>query len=118
MITQDPFVMVLAGYAAISALHHFLGSKAIEKYALAQGMLSAERTVKLTALLLLGIAVALILDKTTEYAAYVLAGFMVLSALTVHKFWNVTDLEFRVSEGLHFVKNFAFAGLILVYFML
>ena len=118
MINSDPIGLVLAGYALISALHHFLGSKAIEKYAVGQGILSAERTVKLTAILLLGISVALLLDKTAYYGAVGLGGFMALSAFTVHKFWQAPNPESRVSEGLHFLKNLALAAVIAVYYML
>ena len=118
MMNTDPIGLILAGFAIISALHHILGTKPLEKYALSHGMLSADRSVKLSALFLLVTAVLFFSEDLAVYGAYCLSGFLVLTAITIHKFWNVNDRLLRMSEGLNFLKNIFFAVVILAYYML
>lgn len=117
MLNTDPIGWVLCGYAAISALHHFIGTKALERYAISQGLLSADRSVKITALLLVGIAVCFTLDDLAVFGGYGLGGFLLISAFTVHKFWDIADPTLRVSESLHFTKNLFFGAIVVLYYV-
>ena len=98
----------------LSALNHILNGKAMEKYALRRGVLNANQTVKMSGLFLLLAGAALYVEKVQLYAVYALCGFMLVAAVTVHKFWEDSEQEIRLLEGMHFVKNLVLIVMLLL----
>lgn len=116
-MNTDPVSLVLAGYTLISALHHIFNSKALTKYALHHDVLSGDKSVKLSALLFLLLTALFLLPEFATYAGYALAGYFGLMAFAVHRFWYESDPTLRMSELLHFIKNFFFGGVVLAHFL-
>ncbi len=116
-MNTDPISLVLAGYTLISALHHIFNGKALQKYALHHDVLGADRSVKMSALLFLLMTVLFLLPEFAVYAGYSLSGYFILMAFAVHRFWYESDPTLRMSELLHFIKNFFFGGVVLIHFL-
>ena len=116
-MNTDPISLVLAGYTLISALHHILNGKALQKYALHHDVLSADKSVKLSALLFLLLTALFLLADFAPYAGYALAGYFGLMAFGVHRFWYENEPTLRMSELLHFIKNIFFAGVVSAHYM-
>ncbi|MDX1476804.1 MAG: hypothetical protein R3301_03825 [Saprospiraceae bacterium] len=102
-----------AGVAFLTALFQLINQKPLEKYAVGQGMLSADRSTKLSTFFLLVCGAACLFAEVQVYGMYALAGFMLLSAFLIHKFWDEPDKATRFTEGLQFVKNLMIAGLLI-----
>jgi putative oxidoreductase len=77
----------------MSGMNHFMQYEAMAGYARSSGVPSPE-------------------------GALLLAGFLVVSALMMHRFWGVADAVQAQSQLTHFFKNLALAGgaLLIVYF--
>jgi hypothetical protein len=116
-MNTDPISMVLAGYTLISALHHIFNGKALEKYALHHDVIGADRSVKMSVLIFLLLTVLFLLPEFAAYAGYALSGYFILMAFAVHRFWYESDATLRMSELLHFIKNFFFGGVVLAHFL-
>jgi uncharacterized membrane protein YphA (DoxX/SURF4 family) len=58
-----------------------------------------------------------LLPDFAAYAGYGLAGYLILMAFAVHRFWYVSDPALRMSELLHFSKNFFFGGVVIAHFL-
>jgi uncharacterized membrane protein YphA (DoxX/SURF4 family) len=116
-MNADPISLVLAAYMLTSALHHIFNGKALQKYALHHDVLGADRSVKMSALIFLIMTVLFLLPEFAAYAGYTLSAYFVLMAFAVHRFWYESNPVLRMSELLHFIKNFFFGGVVLVHFL-
>lgn len=108
-ISLDTIQLVIGGYFVLSGLIQVFKGKAYERYALDQGVVNTSQTVKFAALALIALGVVSMLPGISKYGFYGLSIFMVLSGLSIHKFWESKDISCRVSEGLHFGKNLVMA---------
>ena len=116
-MNTDPISLVLAGYTLVSALHHIINGKALQKYALHNDVLGADRSVKMSALIFVILTALFLIPEFAAMAGYTLAGYFVLMAFAVHRFWYESDPILRMSELLHFFKNLFFGGVVVVYYL-
>ena len=114
MIDNMNFAYVAAAGAILAAVLHLLGGKTLERYAVHRGILSAGRTIKFTALILVVLAVVCVLPDFAIYGMRGLAGYAILTAFIMHKFWDEQDNAVRIHETSHFLKNLVLAGLLIV----
>ena len=111
----DTLLIILGAMFIISGLFHFINSSTIEKYAIDRGLLNANVAVKMSGVLLMGAGIVLIaFPEYHQYGFYVLAGFHVLAAIIIHRFWEEKSVEKQLVEGIHFMKNLIIMILFLI----
>lgn len=89
---------------------HFTGLDQTAEYAASRGVPAPRFMTLLTggALLLGGLSVVLWIQ--VEVGTWLLAGFLLVSAFTIHDFWAFEDPDRREVEQAMFMKNVALAG--------
>ncbi len=86
-------------------LFHFWKSGMLEKYAVERGVLNPTIAIRMSGVFLILSGISLQMDQYRDYGLYVLSGFLVLSALVMHKFWDETKPKAQLLEFVHFVKS-------------
>jgi putative oxidoreductase len=99
-----------------SGFGHFAAAEAIQGYARQQGAPAPNVTVPLTGAVIIASGLAVILGVLADLAALLIAGFLVLTASIIHRFWKVQDPQTRQMEQIQFSKDLALAGAALVIF--
>ncbi|MBH1937678.1 DoxX family membrane protein [Streptomyces sp. AV19] len=94
----------------LSAFGHLTKTKAMAGYAASKGLPAAGLAVAGSGLLLLAGGLSLLLGVWADLGALLLAVFLVLSALTMHRFWQEAEPMARQQEMTHFQKDIALAG--------
>jgi len=108
-IDQSTIFILIGIYFIISGVIQIIKGKSFDRYALDKGVVNAGHTVKFASLAIIVFGVLVMLPDLSEYGFYGLSLFLVISALSIHKFWECKDVSSRVSEGLHFGKNIGMA---------
>lgn len=111
-ISLETIRYMIGGYFILSGLLQIIYGKSYELYALDQGVVNTSQTVKFAALALVALGVVVMLRGVAQYGFYGLAVYMIISALSIHKFWEGKDVSSRVGEGLQFGKNIGLAILL------
>lgn len=70
----------------------------------------------LTIVVEVGGGLLLILGLVPRVAAVVLAGFVIIATATSHLFWLIPDPAAQAGQQIHFLKNVAILGGLLIYF--
>jgi len=102
------------GLIAFMGLNHFVQSDAMAGYAEAKGLPAPAVMVYASGLVLVLGGLGIALGVFPVVGAVVIAGFLVVAALTFHDFWTVPD-EQAQDEMTHFLKNLAMAGAVLAF---
>lgn len=105
MLDIEQIKIIIASFFIGAGLLQIIKGKSYEQYALQQGVVNSSNTVKFAALALIALGITALIPKIQEYGFYGLCIFQVISALSIHKFWEGKTSEDRVSESLHFAKN-------------
>jgi uncharacterized membrane protein YphA (DoxX/SURF4 family) len=111
-IDKDIILILVGIYFIISGIIQIIKGKSYERYALNQGVVNASHTVKFAALAMVVLGSIVLIPSLFEYGVYGLCIYMIISALSIHKFWEGKEITDRVSEGLHFGKNIGIAILL------
>jgi uncharacterized membrane protein YphA (DoxX/SURF4 family) len=91
-------------------LNHFMNRTEMTQYAAYKGVPAASLSVLASgAVLVLG-GLGIILGVYPVVSAAAIAGFLVVSAITMHDFWTVDDPEDQQTEMVQFLKNAALTG--------
>jgi putative oxidoreductase len=110
--------VLLALIFIVSGFGKITGYDGTAAYMASKGMPLIAVLLPLTILTELGGGLALAAGFKARYAAFLLAGFSILSALVFHDFWNVTDAMQHMSQQINFMKNVSMAGGLLMVFSL
>ncbi|QRY45177.1 DoxX family protein [Mycolicibacterium nivoides] len=98
-------LFVLAGTAQVIAPHRDAELAAVRRVRfVTPGLVRLGGVVQALA------GIAVILGIRTTVAAGMLAVFLVVATLTMHRFWAAEDPAERASEQAHFLKNVALIG--------
>lgn len=108
-IDKSTIFILIGVYFIISGLIQIIKGKSYDRYALDKGVVNAGHTVKFASLAMIVLGVLVLLPDLSKYGFYGLTIFLVISAFSIHKFWECKDVSGRVSEGLHFGKNLVMA---------
>ena len=106
------FIFILSGFGKIT------GYDGTAQYMAMKHMPLIPVLLPLTILTELGGGIALAVGFKARWAAFLLAGFSLLSALVFHDFWNVTDAMQHMNQQINFLKNVSIAGGMLMVFAL
>jgi uncharacterized membrane protein YphA (DoxX/SURF4 family) len=101
--------VLVGAVIAFMGLNHFLQTEEMTGYAQHKGIPAPRLSVLASgAMLVLG-GVGIVVDVFPLVSAVAIAGFLVVSGLTMHDFWAV-DEEQQQDELTHFLKNVVMAG--------
>jgi putative oxidoreductase len=101
--------VLFGGVLAFMGLNHFLQLDQMTGYAQHKGLPAAKLSVVLSGLALVLGGVAVIAGIYPVVGAVVLAGFLLVAALTMHDFWAVPEDQTQ-DEMTSFLKNVVMAG--------
>lgn len=110
--------VLLAAVFLLSAVGHLTQSKGMAQYAQSKGVPAAESGVILSGLVFALGGLGLVLGIWTDVAALLIALTLVPVSLMMHAFWKESDPMARQGELVHFNKNLALIGGLLVVFYL
>jgi len=95
---------------AFTGLNHFTDLDTMAGYAEFKGLPAPRFSVVASGLVLVLGGVGLVVGAYPVLAAGALAGFLLVSAVTMHDFWSVDDPEEKQNEMTSFLKNVYGAG--------
>lgn len=98
------FIFILSG------LNHFLQFETTKSYTAAAGLPFPGPATLVSGLVLLLGGLSVLLGYHARVGALLLAGFLLLSGLTVHAFWRYPDPMMAADQQIHFLKNLSMAG--------
>lgn len=110
--------VLLAAVFLLSAVGHLTQRKGMAQYAQSKGVPAAEAGVVLSGLVFALGGLGLVLGIWTDVAALLIALTLVPVSLMMHAFWKESDPMARQGELIHFNKNLALIGGLLVVFYL
>lgn len=100
-------------YSAIfimSGLNHFMKLNDMTQYATMKKIPFPKISVMVTGAVILFGGLGILFGYQTILAGYLLIGFLVVSAFTMHNFWSVSDPTAKMGEMVNFMKNLSLAG--------
>ncbi|MFG1421947.1 DoxX family protein [Roseixanthobacter liquoris] len=65
----------------------------------------------------IGLPILLVLGVVPRLTAFLTGGFVVVTALIAHRFWDVADPAAAAGQQIHFLKNAAIVGGTMFYFV-
>lgn len=101
--------ILLAAIFVLSGASKIAGFDGTVQYMQASGLPAAQLLLPLVILLEIGGGLALALGFQARIAAFLLAGFTLLTAILFHNFWAM-PAEMQMIEQIMFMKNLAIAG--------
>ncbi|MFB6254136.1 MAG: DoxX family protein [Halobacteriaceae archaeon] len=102
--------LLFGGIIAFMGLNHFLNREDMIGYATHKGIPAPQVAVLGSGFLLVTSGIGIIVGLFEIVAAIGIAGFLIISAITMHDFWNINDPEQQQTEMTQFLKNVALAG--------
>lgn len=96
-------LFVMSGWAKLTGFEGTVG------YVASNGLPVPQLFAALTILVELGGGILLILGLFSRLAAFIMAGFTLLTIVVVHHFWTMADAEMQMNQ-LMAMKNLAIAG--------
>ncbi|MEK7635590.1 MAG: DoxX family membrane protein [Patescibacteria group bacterium] len=106
--------LLLGGYFIISGINHFTKLGMLEGYTQSKGVPMPKAAVIITGILLLLGGLGILLGVYVEWAILALVIFLVSVTFIMHAFWKVQEPNMRMSEMVHFMKNLALLGALLM----
>ena len=100
----------------MSGLSHFMQLDEMSQYAGSKGLPAPKVAVVLSGVVILLGGLSILFWKQVVIGAWLLAGFLVLAAFTMHDFWAVEDPQQQQTEMAQFMKNIALAGAAIVFY--
>lgn len=101
-----------------SGVNHFLQVNQMVPYVQSVGLPAPRLAVLGSGALLLVCGLCVLLGVVTRLSAALIALFLVVSAVTMHRFWGLADPLASQMQLVHFLKNLSMAGgaLLITYF--
>ncbi|MGX6447559.1 DoxX family protein [Patulibacter sp. S7RM1-6] len=110
--------VLLAAIFLLSAIGHLTQSKGMAQYAASKGVPAAEAGVIASGLVFLLGGLAIVLGVWADLGALAIALTLIPVSVMMHPFWKETDPQAKQGEQIHFNKNLALIGGLLVLFYL
>jgi uncharacterized membrane protein YphA (DoxX/SURF4 family) len=93
-----------------SAANHFMAVDNMAGYAGSKGIPSPRLAVLGSGVWLIVGALGVLLNVQVVIAGILVAVFLVVTAVTMHNFWTVSDEQMKMVEMTQFMKNMMLAG--------
>jgi uncharacterized membrane protein YphA (DoxX/SURF4 family) len=110
--------IIVGGYFLMAGFNHFANANMMAGYAQAKGTPSPKLAIWGTgALLVLGGA-SFLLGFHPTIGTILLVIFLLGVSFKIHNFWTISDPQARMNEQVHFSKNVAMIGFLLMTLMI
>lgn len=106
--------LIFGAYFLQNAYNHFKNLDGLTAYATSKGVPSARAAVFVSGVLLMLGGLGVVFGIAPEASLALLLVFLVPVTFKMHAFWKETDPNARMQELLHFYKNLALIGAILM----
>ncbi len=100
-----------------SGLGHFMQLEEMSEYAGQKGVPAPKLMIVVTGVVVLLGGLSILFWTQVIIGAWLLAGFLLLAAFTIHNFWAVEDPQQAQVEMQQFMKNLALAGAAIVFYV-
>ena len=115
METLSILGQVLFGlFFIFNGFNHLTKNKMMASYAASKGVPIPNIAVFVTGLMLLGGGLSIVSGWYLNYGLWLLVIFFVLVTLIMHNFWADKEPQMRMMNMIHFMKNSALLGAILM----
>ncbi|HEY4048316.1 MAG TPA: DoxX family protein [Acidobacteriaceae bacterium] len=101
---------IFGGFFLYNGINHFRQSKALAGYAAAKQIPNPDLSVKASGVLLTAAGASLLLGLKPKAGALGVIGFLAVSSVLFHDFWNKEDPQQKQGDLVHFSKNLALAA--------
>lgn len=106
--------LIFGGYFLMNAWSHFKNLESMTGYAESKGVSSPRSAVFVSGVLLLLGGLGVVFGIAPEASLAVLLIFLVPVTFKMHAFWKATDPNARMTDMMHFYKNLALIGALLM----
>lgn len=106
--------VLVAAFFLMGAINHFSKAEMMAGYAKSQGTPAPKLAVIGTGVLLLVGGLSILLGYHPGFGALLLIVFLAGVSVQMHAFWRVADPVAKQNEMIHFMKNVATIGLLLM----
>lgn len=106
--------IIAGGFFIMNAVNHFTKLNMMVPYAQSKGLPAPKAGVVGTGVLLLLGGLSLLLGYHPTVGAILLVVFLLATSFTMHNFWAIKDPQQKMGETVHFSKNIALLGFVLM----
>ena len=106
--------IITGGFFIMNGFNHFTKLSMMAPYAQSKGLPAAKAGVAGTGVMLLLGGLSLLLGYHPTVGAILLVVFLLATSFTIHNFWTVKDPQQKMGEMVHFSKNIALLGFVLM----
>lgn len=110
--------IIVGGYFLMAAFNHFTNTGMMAGYAQSKGTPAPKLAVMGTGVLLLLGGASFLLGYHPTIGTILLVIFLLGVTLKIHNFWTISDPMARMNEQVHFGKNVAMIGFLLMTLMI
>jgi len=102
--------VVFSFFFIYSGFNHLTKLSMYSQYAGASGVPAPTLATAVSGLMLLAGGLSILLGVKPGWGAILIFLFLIPAAVTVHKFWGISDPMMAANQAAHFWKNIALAG--------
>jgi putative oxidoreductase len=110
--------IIVGGYYLMAGFNHFMNANMMAGYAQSKGTPGAKAAVIGTGILLVLGGASFLLGYHPTIGTGLLILFLLGVSFKIHNFWTLSDPQARMNEQVHFGKNVAMIGFLLMTLMI
>lgn len=100
-----------------SGLTHLTNLEEMSQYAGSKGLPAPKLATAVSGLVIIAGGLSILFWQWVSVGSWLLAGFLLVAAFTMHDFWTLEDPQQKQSEQGQFMKNLALAGAAILFFL-
>ncbi len=101
-------LLILLGlFFMLNGVNHLFNTHIYEEYAHKRGLISPRLMVRISGVALIFGGLSLMSNFAMIFGIIGLSIFLIIASFTIHKFWQESETEMRMFEGMNFAKNMA-----------
>ena len=102
--------ILFGGFFLYNGINHLKSRKALAQYAAAKKVPNPDEAVVVSGLVLAIGGASMILGVKPKLGVAALTGFLAITSIMMHDFWNLQDPADKQNNLIHFSKNLALLG--------
>jgi putative oxidoreductase len=110
--------IIVGGYFLMAGFNHFANANMMAGYAKSKGTPAAKLAILGTGVLLVLGGASFLLGFHPTIGTILLLIFLLGVSFKIHNFWTISDPQARMNEQVHFGKNVAMIGFLLMTLMI
>jgi uncharacterized membrane protein YphA (DoxX/SURF4 family) len=102
--------VIFGGYFVYNGINHFRNQEGLSQYAGAKGVPAVDAVIPGTGALLVAGGLSIVTGVKPRLGLAAIIGFLIPVTLQMHRFWDETDPQQRMTDSVQFAKNMALVG--------